>query len=71
MFFPYFAWNTWDKKKAFNNCRESIAVIRGLILTSSSSYALKVGLISPDLRHLDLNLSPLTFILGNGKDWLL
>lgn len=56
-----------DMKKAFLNCCEFIIVIRALILTSSSSYALKVGFISPDLRHLDLNLSPLTFILGNEK----
>lgn len=56
-----------DMKKAFLNCCEFIVVIRALILTSSSSYALKVGFISPDLRHLDLNLSPLTFILGNEK----
>lgn len=55
------------KKKEFHNFCEFIVVIRGLILTSSSSYALKVGFISPDLRHLDLNLSPLTFILGIRK----
>lgn len=54
-----------DTKKAFLNCCEFVVVLRGLILTSSSSYALKVGFISPDLRHLDLNLSPLTFLLGN------
>lgn len=55
------------KKKEFHNCYEFIVVIRGLILSSSSSYALKVRFISSDLRHLDLNFSPLTFILGSRK----
>lgn len=54
-----------DKKKEFHNCYEFTVVIKDF--TSSSSYALKLGFISPDLRHLDLNFSPLTFILGYRK----
>lgn len=56
-----------DKKKEFHNCYEFTVVIKDLIFTSSSSYALKLGFISPDLTHLDLNFSPLTFVLGNRK----
>lgn len=56
-----------DKTEEFHNCYEFIIVVKDLILTSSSSYVLKVGFISPDLRHLDLNLSPLTLILRNRK----
>lgn len=55
------------RKSQLTNCYEFNVVIRDLILTSFSSYAPKVGFISPDLRHLDLNFSPLTFLLVNRK----
>jgi len=65
VFFPDCGWNTWIRNA--DDCYEFSVVVRSLILTSSSSYAQKVGFISPDRRHLDLNSSPLTFFVGNGK----
>lgn len=55
------------RKSQLTNCYEFSVVIRDLILTSFSFYAPKVGFISPDLRHLDLNFSALTFLLVNRK----
>lgn len=52
-----------DKKKSAHNCCEFSVVIRDLILNLFLILCPGGGI----QRRLDLNSSPLTFFLGNGK----